>query len=453
MPTRHSQSEGRDSSLDDLHLQYERALSRNKEARSRLAQLQSKIVGPSKDTASTATDWPRHKHLESHLDNLRLQRRHKKLQSLSQLSLDAEKIGHDENVFDAWDPASRPMSELTNDDHQDALTETQGQLDALLKGAGTMTTSLELALVKARQQLKFERALLEKAKGRTDIRHNGATTGADILYKQRALEATRSELQNWIGESLARCEQDSPLSSEPEISNSDIPGLEQRDEGADSNAIEAQYDRYLEARLQLVAAARALKVPLPELEIKSRSKPASRPRAESTFTTEDHKQKIQLQRAPHLRHKSRISVNKIMEQSGGVALAKIESTLIPEYHHEKLLDTHLAHLGGQTMAQDSRLSQSLGLLSHESHLLPSYPPPPPESTQAGQTGGANKQQSEIGNLLRAWAFASQEAGVALRESVLDNIEKAQLALDGASQSVNEMSVMESMKKEVIAGKK
>lgn len=446
------------SALDDLRTKHQQAISRFNDAKSRLATVSSRdldqavnsSVAPSSKNSGIATS--RQRHLEEHLENIRLLRRQRNLQLLSHHSEEAEKIASEENIFDGFESVARSTTRAQDSEQHVALTATQRQLETLIDNANVRTTNLELAVVRARQQLRLEQSLLERIRNRSKEGRNGELASKAAFANQSAMEATRDELQRWIGEGLARCEQEVPalpgqgaldlLSNDPKMAGEEHDDI-----------VEAEYEQYLEARSQLIHLANALRTPLPEHETEPASLPISKPPSEQKTMSDDQRQKVSLQRAPHLRHKSRISVVKLGEQSGGPDLAKIESTHLPRYHHERLLNTHTTHLDIQTRAQDARLLQSLGLLSHESHLLPSFPFSAPDSVQEKSPNELSQDQVEIDHLLRSWAFASDTADEVLRENVIRNAEETKEALERTSQYLDEIRIVEGMKKEVAASQK
>lgn len=440
---------------DELRTQYEQALLKHNDARARLVHLQTKDAQQTKpDSVNTISKKSgsaalRQRHLESHLENLRLQKRYKSLRLLSHYSEQADQIASEEGFLNAQGLTTQTTTDANEFDQQTALTATQRHLDALLDHVKARTSDLEIALVKTRQQLKLERNLLDRVQGHSKSDQNGMTSSGSGLVRQRAMEATRDDLQRWIAESLARCEQETTLPALETLASHDIE--RKQDNQHHEALVETEYEQYLEARLRLVHAAKVLRAPLVEPESEPATNSALIVTTEQKPLSEDTRKRFPMQRAPHLRHKPRMSVNRFGEQADSPALTKIESLLLPEYHHERLLNTHMTYLGGQTTAQDARLLQSLGLLSHESHLLPSYPLSSIDSVQQDRPEKLSQQQSEIEHLLVSWAFASVAAEEVLKETVLGNFEETKEALEQASHHLNEIHIMEDMRRRVGMG--
>lgn len=447
-----------DDALDEIRAKHEQAIARFSDAKSRLATVSSKHPNQVANSSVTSSNrdhgvaTSRQRHLEEHLENLRLQRRHRNLQLLSHHSEEAEKIASEENILEGFESVARTTTRVKDSEQQVALTATQRHLESLIDSAKVRTTNLELAIVKARQQLRLEHSLLERVKDRSKGGRNGEPASKTAFSNQSAMEATRDELQRWIEEGLAKCEQE--VAALPGSGTPDMPNNNSDEAQEEHNAlVDAEYEQYLEARSQLIILANALRTPLPEHETEPTSMPVTRPPPEQRIMSDDQRQKVSLQRAPHLRHKSRISIVKLGEQSGGPDLAKIERAHLPRYHHERLLNTHVTHLDVQTRAQDSRLLQSLGLLSHESHLLPSFPLSATGNVQDKSSNKLSQHQAEIDHLLRSWAFASNTADGVLRENIVRNAEETKEALERASQHLDEVHLVEDMRKEVIASHK
>lgn len=436
--------------LKDLRAKYEQAVGKQNEAKARLAQLSVKDTEHT-EKSCTIGRGPgiavlRQRQLGAHLENLRLQKRYRNLRLLCQYAEQADHIASDEGIFDAQESTIRSVTDPDDSDQVAALTATQKRLEALHKDATSRTSDLEIALVRSQQQLKWERNLLDKARTYSKTGQNGTGISESGLAKQRAMEATRDELQNWIAESLVRCERE----ISPPVMNTlatRVGVVEQSEEEIEA-AIEKEYEQYLEVRLRLVNSAKNLKKPLASSESEVAPIPGPRPPVEVRPRLDDQRHRFPTQRAPHLRHKSRISVHKLAEQTGDSSLTKTESSYLARYHHERLLTAHMTNLEGQTTAQDARLLQGLGLLSHESHLLPSYPLSSTNNTKTDQLKGLSQQQLDIEQLLSAWGFASDTAEEVLKESVLGNVEETKEALVRARQHLKEIQIMETMRKEV-----
>ncbi|KAK5944195.1 hypothetical protein PMZ80_003476 [Knufia obscura] len=426
-----------------LKSEYAQALARNHEAKAQLKHAfeHSRAQDVSKPASQVSL---KREHLTTHLDSLRLQRQYGNLQTLAHYVDKAEGIAKDEKLYE---PLNVSLNEgrfgLDRTDESIAagdIANAQQQVDALLNSAKTLTTNLELALVRARQQLKREQKLFDDAKAQSDKTSNGG----NIESKLRALEVTRDELQTWIGDSLAACEQEVEVPNLELLTIPDDNGSSYSQGDAEAE-VEDQYDRYIEARKRLFSAVSALRAPLPT--VASENLGASKTRPTDTTTNADD-QDAASQRPSHPRLKSNASVSKMGERPTTTSLAEMQSTHLPDYYHEKLLSTYTTHLKDQTLAQDAKLLQVLGLLSHESHLLPAHPLPSLEHGPGEAVDKTSQQQVDIDRLLRAWAFASDAAGEMLESNVQSQFEDARGALEKARLSMEEMCIMEDMKKEV-----
>ena len=423
-----------------LKEEYLQALARNTEARLELKQVLKHSTDQCASKASSRIA-SRLDCLTAHLDRVRIERQYGDLQTMAHYFDESEAIARDENLYDPL--GDRISSTQINPTHNietgrhKKVEETQQRVRALLDSAKTLTTNLELALVRARQQLKREKLLLEYAKAQSE----GNQGGGNMDVKLKALEITRTELQAWIGDSLAACERKVTLPNPELLTNFSDGGPVSTLEESGSE-VDNEYSRYIVARTGLVVALRALRSRLPALA--SDELPSSG--SKTPFTAS---QAPTTQRPMCLRYKSHTSDSRPIEHSTTSSLAEIQSIHLPEYYHEKLLSTYMAHLESQTLALDARLLQVLNLLSHESHLLPTYPLPSMQQSQMESANNLNQQQFEVDCLLRRWAFASGAASEALDLSVQNNVQEAKGALEKANASIEEMHLIESMRKEVL----
>ncbi|KAJ9661205.1 hypothetical protein H2198_002149 [Neophaeococcomyces mojaviensis] len=461
--------------LAALQQQYLHALARNKEVKRHYDQLLqqhrtlSSRAAANSTSATHATANPssgRHRHLTTHLQNLRLQHQYSKLQTIAHYTEQAEQIAESEKLYDALPlaghapPTADPATEAENDDASADVKAAQQRVDVLLTGMKALTGTLELALVRARQELKRERELLEIASVRAEQRReDGIESGPEGAMKLRALETTRAELQTWITKCLARCEEPVAGQVNGQGESAAADGQSEAEVGVSEEDVKREYDKYIEARKRLLKIVKILKEPLsssisasngtatPSTPARSAQKQHLRPAVDrSRSTPVPHS--AQPQRPAHLHHRSRISLthtHKTVDHVSGPSLSEIETQHLPIYSHEKLLSTHLTHLQDQTHAQDARLLQTLNLLSHESHLLPTYPF---MASTVVERNGENPKL-EVEQLLRAWAFAATEADDQLEEGVGGMVEEIRLALEGAGARMEDLQMLEGMRREVV----
>ena len=430
--------------LDLLRAEYSKALTKNNEAKA----LFREVLDHSRSQAAprvTAAS-PKSDRLTTHLDALRLQRQHDNLQTLAQYSRKADEIADELKLYEPLDAALDRSGigprHKGGTMRQEDLAKTQQRVDDLLDSAQSLSTNLELALVRARQQLKREQSLLEYAKAQSHNSHDEN----NAMVELKALEATRDELQTWIGDSLAACEQEVTIPNAELLTASDGSSDQTTEEtGAD---VETEYERYIEARKRLLSATHALRSPL----LEPTSDTPTPPKAIVLKGAASTSQTTTTQRPPHIRHKSQASTSRPSSHPPLPSLAEIQSTHLPDYHHEKILTTYTSHLKNQTATQDAGLLQVLSLLSHESHLLPAHPM---SNIAQGQAHGEsesgtspNAQQAEISRLLMGWDFASKRAGDVLGGSVEGQVRGARGSLDRARGWVEEMRIVEGMRREV-----
>lgn len=412
------------SRFAELHRQ---ALQRNEEAKVRFQKL-NEYGQDLNARLSRQSGSSKEQSLISHLENIRLQRQYTKLQTLSHYSARIEAVAKDDGIYEAL-PLLLP-GEQDHDRGDTTASQAQDEVNRLLKHAKALTTDIELALVKARLSLKHEQSLLR------ELQHAAGNRSIDKLRSEalprlRALEATRDELQRWVEESLAQCEQ---IDGE-KLNGQDSDVAASEDQQAQ---IEVAYEMYLEKRKRLVEMVRSFEHPASDTATAK-----ERPSARSTPSTE--RQSRHLQPAAQLRQYRRSSSH--VGEISGPPLAEVQNVSLPRYQHEKLLGNYLSHVTGQTHAQDLSLLQSLGRLSHESHLLPIYP----HTISQGERldPGLTRRQGEVHQLLRAWAYASDAAAQVRTGNIESQAAEAKESLQQAELDVQELLVMEDMRREVL----
>lgn len=417
-----------------LRTDYEDALARNQDAKNRLKTLLNR--GQELPRSHVVETSCKQQRLTSQLDRLRLQKRLDKLQTLSHHYEQAEQLAAQEKIHDQVDVSASSIDSLNNAESDRNLAVARSRVDNLADAAQRLTHELELALVKARQQLKHEQALVQHLKNIQPAEQNSDMDCIDLASKLAALESTRNELQIWIENSLAKCELDS------EVPNSlSLPDLDMitplTAEAASS--VEDEYEKYIGTRKRFIEAVQNLKNPV-----------AAEPTVEAGTGKAAFAIKKLEPRPPHpahLRHDSSISIKKV-DISQGPVLGEIQSQTLPEYYHEKILNTYMMHLVDQTQIQDARLLHVLGLLSHESHLLPAYSRPSCTATDDKWTA-ENHQQKEVNELLLGWAAASRSADSVLRDSIAVQCGKSKSALSKAAHSLEQMQIMDDLRQKVL----
>jgi len=348
-----------------------------------------------------------------------------------------------------------------------------------------LTERLEGAVVQGRLELRRERGLFEDAQKRVGVRQDGEEKGEDdydddMVVRVRGLEGVRIELQGWIEGSLARCEEGP---GRPAL-DSGLGNFEGGDAGKNGDELEEsvteadvkrQYEEYVEARRNLLQVMNVLKAPLLPLNIitpptNTTTRPEqTQPQTQTQVQTPtprpaiDRARTMPLQQSPTQRptlprhHHSRISSSQTHRHTPNPSTSSPPNAIssraihIPTHAHQKLLSTYLAHLQAQTHAQDVQLLQTLSLLSHESHLLPSHPIQTADIGKQISDVEMTEEQREVEALLRAWAFAATQAESRLEGSVDGMVREARVGLERAGREIEGLEVLEGMGREIFGG--
>lgn len=400
-----------DSSLANLQTRYSEAFTRRDDAQARLNTL-SEQHQPQRETARPTRS--RSHRLAAHLQGLRQSRQQNKLAILRFHSQEARRLLRDIHVDD---PLRSPVADSATWDFKGQADEPfelhlQSELNVLSAKSRTLQNDLEIQLVKIRQHLKHENALLHGVQMSQAISLPALTNAQSRLY---ALEKTREELQIWLTNSLARCEQipDNIAVHQLAQVSTNSP---QRGRKRESK-VSAEYDKYLHIRARLLRVMYALRTLQENQQIKPRL---------GSLAQVAGSRGIQ-----ELRGRDSASISQ--QAVRGLALSQIQSDVLPSRHYAQLVEAYAAHLRNQSEWYDAKLLKTLSLLSHESHLLPLYHS---ENHNTPIFGDFSKRQHEIDQLLYAWSSASDAANDAWQEAVIcqKNIAKRALTYTKADLS-------------------
>jgi hypothetical protein len=394
-----------------LHKEYLKALNANSSARAEYDKIQAEISRGSKarSGAARAVSGPTTSNpLEDHLIKLKLQRKQEKLRTVekhiallnrkpaaSATFLDPEEILRD----------TRPLPDVPREVVEGlALEDASGKAD--LKG---LIDRLEKQVLRAKLLLKSEEKLLDTVKGRSTIRPESI----DDHSKLSALNATRTELINWMETELSK-----------------VPGDEEGNEGGDAYAgttqvsvdnsqmeeqladIRSKYAQYLAARKSLLQLVSQQPQPPPGMPPKSDSATEQEPR-----TT-----------AP---------------PPGTYLLTPYLERLLSLAREQKGLITQKSHLNTTIAKQLKETAQLLDHLAEESNLLPSHPVPGGTTTSRrkppgfGDALGVSETLDSSGRV-RPWVYAADSAKIATLEAVAEKIEEGQVALEGSMGALREI---------------
>ncbi|KAK5070620.1 hypothetical protein LTR64_000293 [Lithohypha guttulata] len=415
------------SRLEEL---YREALERNDDATRRLSTLLGQENERPRGTR-LRTAVSRQQRLASHLEIVRSSNYNDNIQILAKYSEQVGAVPDLTNFHDDYEAAASHAGQHGVDADSRAFENAaiNAEIDGLLHTTKTLTSDLELALIKARQRLKHERALLDNIRGQYQLQQRDSSpSGTGAISKLQALEVTRSELQAWIADSLAKCEQTPDMP--PDVDVSALSGMSPARELLQQD-LEDKYESYVTSRARLLGVVRALKMPLEPL---------------TSGEAQAHQRESMKHDRPGPGHRTASSVS----GHGFIprpSLSGLQYEDLQNYSLEKLLNMHSMHFQECTQNHDFRLSQLLGLLNHESHLLPAHTAHDLEGSV--NTTTYNHKQRQVDQLLRAWASSSHTASRVLNQGLERHVEAAKVALTGADDVVEELGIMHEMKREVL----
>lgn len=408
-------------SLADDEARYHEALKRRNEAQ---AQLRSLVNQGSHSEASQDVCISKQERLTSHLHDKRQKRQQARLAVLDVHSRQARDFVRKSKIESSLQLPSLQYESIDQGVENDRDAHERSPAKTLSNKASALQHELEIALVIARQRLKDEQALLEDVQERQQMRSASTDSASTKLF---ALEKTRAELQVWLAENLARCEESIVDESRVEVTimNGDSP------EGTQGKqpSIDIEYESYLEIRERLLRAMQVLRAA--QQQCIERRPIASSPELGSNSMPE-----VQKSITDH-------------HESKAPALAQLQHSMLPTRNHEGLLGAYAAHLRDRSDIHDTKLLQTLSLLSHESHLLPSYPVN--SRAAAAATTECSAKQKDIDRLLYAWSSASNAANEALWGNVESQAKAARSALSQSEADLEELRVLEHIRKLSING--
>ncbi|RKU42758.1 hypothetical protein DL546_006276 [Coniochaeta pulveracea] len=376
-----------------LHREYLRALEANLEARDQYEKLR-KHPQPSHKTQGSGTKGshtsPSPDPLKEHLVKIKVQRKQAKLEALSkhidflnQKELAAAGLAGAEGIF----KDTRPLPNVPVDVVSSlALGGDCGQ--PRLK---ELIDRLEKQVFRAKMLLKGEAQLLDSVKSRATTRPAGTSDYAKLT----ALNATRTELIDWMETELGKASPDTGEIGEEDGHNREEEPSTKVDYVDEQLAvIKEKYTQYLIARKSL-------------LELVARKpQPTIAPAASTSTGTRN------LESLLSIAH----------EQKGLINLKSYLNTIINKQLKES--------------------TQILDHLAEESHLLPSYPMPGASRRKLGpgfdDLRGTSAEDRNLTTKVKPWVYAADSAKIATLEAVTEKIEEGQVALETSVRTLQEI---------------
>lgn len=375
--------------IRDVHRQYLEAVRDNTLARLKYAEaienarIITRQVTPRQQPASRAL-------LGDHLNLLRQQQLHKKLSILQKYLRETETALSVDHSADSGDNTAAHDFQASRTLQDDSKV-LQAHLQAL-------TRKLEIAVLEANSQAKHENASLQAA------RLVESTTEVDPSNKLRSLIAVRDELTTWLEGSLAAC--GDGVDEDPADT---FDG-----EAITAENVQAEYDRYVEARRRLLSAVPSGDaIPVPKKT--SPSDAQSRPPNAVRLPLDNALQAEQ----SHLQKQPLKSIKQL------------------QAYASELLD-----------AERSQTLNALLRLADESQLLPQYPLLSRSdkfgklAAQLGR-GSAGNGEDKILNQIESWAFAADAAKTSTESAVAAQTRAAEKALDELEEVFEELKLLSS----------
>ncbi|OIW35366.1 hypothetical protein CONLIGDRAFT_608580 [Coniochaeta ligniaria NRRL 30616] len=390
-----------------LHREYLKALNANISARAEYDKVQAEISRDSKSVsgaagARTAPKPATSNPLEEHLVKIKLQRKQERLRTVekhigllnqrpaaSATFMDPEEMFKDTRLLP--DVPRKLVEGL-------ALGEATGKA-----GLTDLIDKLEKQVLRAKFLLKSEEKLLDTVKGRSTVRPENITEHAKLT----ALNATRTELINWMEAELSKVPGDEPDGEEDENHGATTQATADSGQTDEQLAgIRSKYAQYLAARkslLQLVA---------------QQPQPAMLPK-----TNSDAQQERETPAPPPVTY----------------LLTPYLERLLSLSREQKSLITQKSHLNITIAKQLKETVQTLDHLAEESNLLPRHPIPGTSRRKLG-FGDAlgNSETLNSSSRVKPWVYAADSAKIATLEAVAEKIEEGQVALEGSMRAIQEI---------------
>lgn len=271
---------------------------------------------------------------------------------------------------------------------------------------------LDMILLKSRLLLKREAELLQDAKSNSSATPGSVSDGA----KARALDATRTQLINWIEEELSKASDEGDAPAEEGVSgngSTEDMGIIQKDEKTQEQAkkqieedlggIEAKYAQYVSSRKTLIEAL-------------------GRSRSLISKTIHDHPPSEE--------------VATLVEKQQAMIYLELPyiANALSKLHEQRAHISHKTSLNASLGKQLKDASLAIEHLADESQLLPDYPMPYTQpAAQSGENslGTTSAEKPDLTGQIKPWTYAADSSKIAAFETITEKIEEAQMAMEDA----------------------
>jgi hypothetical protein len=267
------------------------------------------------------------------------------------------------------------------------------------------SSQLGKTVLRAKLLLQQEEKLLNEVKASNETRPNIVSNAARL----DALNATRSELINWIERELSMVPSDDPehrLADGGDVRAGSKPDPKAIKAGLVE--IKEKYGRYVASRKELLVllAQRPELVTLPPDLAPAKTKTSRSSPAPTTYLLTPY-------------------VDSLLQVS------KEQKSTISQKSHINVV------LGKQTKAT----LQMLGRQAQESQLLPAYPMKDSLRRRSGLIDELTTKRSElpdVSNRVKPWIFAADSAKIANLESIAETVEAGQLAVESSMAALEDV---------------
>lgn len=344
--------------------------------------------------------------LEEHLIKIKMQRKQARLQAVEKhIDLLNRKSPASPGFLDPEDifKDTRPLPDVPADVVNGLALGQEGVQPGLKK----LIDRSEKQVFRAKMLLRGETQLLGSVKHRTTARPEEISDYAKLT----ALNATRSELINWMETELSKASLDAEDNEEEDgYHREKKPSVKAEYVDRQLAMIKEKYALYLAARkalLQLVGQKPQPTItPINNTNAKSDSAASTVPTPATYLLPPD-----------------------------------LES-LLSIAHEQKGLINLKSHLSTTINKQLKDSGQTLDHLAEESHLLPSHPMPGASRRKLGpgfdelQLGSSRDRN--LTAKVKPWIYAADSAKIATLEAVAEKIEEGQVALESSMRTLQEM---------------
>ncbi|PGH18488.1 hypothetical protein AJ80_04458 [Polytolypa hystricis UAMH7299] len=278
---------------------------------------------------------------------------------------------------------------------------------------------LEKAVIRAKRKADAEKRLVEKLKSQSQRGRGDGDGDVPLHVKLTAMRRTRDELVRWVEETLVTSTDDGEAIEEEADSTADEDAARSMEDLR--LQIQEHYASYINARTALLHALSAASRPLPS---ESRNNPG------------------RTQTPPTVQHNAATGISLLFPY--------ISNSLLPLSKAHKAPAGQKSYLSTILVKEKEKACQILDRLQDESHLLPEYPMLAKDPRFKRAVAAINPRQllsapalqntatSEIVTRAEAWAFAAQEAGVATKAEIEENLSHGDEMTKNAGETLQEI---------------